>query len=146
MAVAVGPSRNDQYRPPKRQAKNADKHIGRRIREWRIILGLPQHTLADQIGVTYQQLHRYEQGINGISAASLYRIARRLGVSVNCFFEDFGKGSALVPSPPPPQQRLLLELTRSFAGMSDAKLQAALSELVRGLATEPANEDEPAAQ
>ena len=143
MAVAVGPSRNDQYRPPKRQAKDADKHVGRRIREWRIIMGLRQHALADQIGVTYQQLHRYEQGTNRISAASLYRIARRLGVSVDCFFEDLAKGSALAPSP---QQRLLLELTRSLAGISDPKLQAALSELVRVLATEPANEDEPAAE
>ena len=144
MAVAVGPSRNDQDRPPKRQAKDADKHVGRRIREWRIILGFSQRALADQIGVSYQQLHRYEQGTHRVSAASLYRIARRLGVSVDCFFDDLAKGSALVPTP---QQRLLLELTRSLAGISDPKLQAALSELVRVLAAEPANEDdEPAAE
>ena len=130
-------------RPPKQQAKDADQHVGRRIREWRMILGFSQRALADQIGVSHQQLRRYEQGTDRVSAASLYRIACRLGVSVDCFFEDLAKGSALVPRP---QQRLLLELTRSLAGMSDPKLQAALAELVRVLATEPANKDEPAAE
>jgi transcriptional regulator with XRE-family HTH domain len=143
MAVAVGPSRNDQHRPPKQQAKDADQHVGRRIREWRMILGLSQRALADQIGASHQQLRRYEQGTDRVSAASLYRIARRLGVGIDCFFEDLAKGSALVPLP---QQRLLFELTRSLAGMSDPKLQAALSELVRVLAAEPANKDEPAAE
>jgi transcriptional regulator with XRE-family HTH domain len=143
MAVAVGPGRNDQYQPPKQQAKDADQHVGRRIREWRMMLGFSQRALAEQIGVTDQQLRRYEQGTDRVSAASLYRIACRLGVSIDCFFEDLAKGSALVPRP---QQRLLLELTRSLAGMSDPKLQAALSEFVRVLATEPANKDEPAAE
>src|SRR3954464_11005673 len=143
MAVAVEPSRNAQYQPPKQQAPAADQHVGRRIREWRMILGVSQRTLSGQIGVTSQQLRKYERGTYRISAASLYRVARSLGVSIDCFFEDLAKGSALVPRP---QQRLLLKLTRSLAGISDPKLQAALSELVRVLATEPANKDEPAAE
>ena len=144
MAVAVEPSRNDQYRPPKQQAPAADKHVGRRIREWRMMLGVSQRTLAGQIGVTSQQLRKYERGTHRISAASLYRVARSLGVGVDCFFEDLAKGSALVPVP---QQRLLLDLTRSFAGIADPKVQAALSELARALAAEPANEDQaPAAE
>src|SRR3954447_14062076 len=87
MAVAVGPGRNDQYRPPKQQAKDADQHVGRRIREWRMMLGVSQRTLAGQIGVTSQQLRKYERGTHRISAASLYRVARSLGVGVDCFFE-----------------------------------------------------------
>ena len=145
MAAAVGPGRNDQHRPPKQQAPAADQHVGRRIREWRMMLGVSQRTLAGQIGVTSQQLRKYERGTHRVPAASLYRIARRLGVGVDCFFEDLAKGSALVPTPQQ-QQRLLLELTRSLTGIPDPKLQAALAELVRVLAAEPANEDdEPAA-
>jgi transcriptional regulator with XRE-family HTH domain len=144
MAFAVEPSRNDQYRPPKQQAPAADKHVGRRIREWRMMLGVSQRTLAGQIGVTSQQLRKYERGTHRISAASLYRVARSLGVGVDCFFEGLAKGSELVPVP---QQRLLRDLTRSFAGIADPKVQAALSELARALAAEPANEDqEPAAE
>ena len=114
MAVAVGPGRNDQHRPPKQQAKDADKHVGRRIREWRMMLGVSQRTLAGQIGVTSQQLRKYERGAHRISAASLYRVARSLGVGIDCFFGGPAKGSELVPVP---QQRLLLDLTRSFAGI-----------------------------
>src|SRR3954454_19036815 len=46
-------------RPPKQQAQAADQHVGRRIREWRIILGFSQRTLSGQIGVTSQQLRKY---------------------------------------------------------------------------------------
>src|SRR3954451_2751025 len=144
MAHGIGLGGKDQHRLARRQAQAADKHVGRRIREWRSMLGVSQRALAGQIGVTNQQLHMYEQGTYRISAASLYRVARSLGVGVDCFFEGLAKGSALVPVP---QQRLLLDLTRSFAGIADPKVQAALSELARALAAEPANEDQaPAAE
>src|SRR3954451_21124734 len=142
MAHGIGLGGKDQHRLARRQAQAADKHVGRRIREWRSMLGVSQRALAGQIGVTNQQLHMYEQGTYRISAASLYRVARSLGVGIDCFFEDLAKGSELVPVP---QQRLLLDLTRSFAGIADPKVQAALSELACAFA-EPANEDQESAE
>ena len=67
---------------PKRGRSTAaiDDHVGARIRERRIMLGLTQQQLAEMIGVTYQQAHKYERGINRVSAGRLFEIARVLGV------------------------------------------------------------------
>ena len=74
---------------PKRGRSTAtiDDHVGSRIRERRIMLGLTQQQLADLIGVTYQQAHKYERGINRISAGRLYEIAQELSVQVGYFFD-----------------------------------------------------------
>ena len=65
---------------PKRGRSTAaiDDHVGSRIRERRIMLGLTQQQLAEMIGVTYQQAHKYERGINRVSAGRLFEIARAL--------------------------------------------------------------------
>ena len=59
-----------------RSAAAIDDHVGGRIRERRIMLGLTQQQLAEMIGVTYQQAHKYERGINRVSAGRLFQIAR----------------------------------------------------------------------
>jgi transcriptional regulator with XRE-family HTH domain len=53
----------------------------------RIMFGLTQQQLADLIGVTYQQAHKYERGINRVAAGRLYKVAQVLGVDISCFFE-----------------------------------------------------------
>jgi transcriptional regulator with XRE-family HTH domain len=53
----------------------------------RIMLGLTQQQLADPIGVTYQQAHKYERGINGVAAGRLYKVAQVLGVDISYFFK-----------------------------------------------------------
>jgi DNA-binding XRE family transcriptional regulator len=63
-------------------------HVGRRIRERRVLLDLAMDDLARACGVTYQQLHKYETGINRVSAERLYQIARILKVPVGFFFPD----------------------------------------------------------
>ena len=63
------------------------------------------------IGVTYQQAHKYEKGINRVAAGRLYHIAQALGVEVGYFFEGLGRDNAVKATP---QQRLLLELGRNF--------------------------------
>src|SRR5690349_10238402 len=93
------------------RAQDPDRHVGARIRERRIMLGLTQQQLAELIGVTYQQMHKYERGLNSISAGRLLVIAGALRVGVGHFFEGFDQ-----PSPPSPQQRLMLELARHFVG------------------------------
>src|SRR5665213_1944577 len=65
-------------RPVKRsgaRTQDIDHHVGARVRERRIMLGFTQQQLADLIGVTYQQAHKYERGINRISAGRLFEIA-----------------------------------------------------------------------
>src|SRR5882762_8511128 len=63
---------------PKRGRSTAaiDDHVGKRIRERRVMLGLTQQQLAELIGVTYQQAHKYERGINRVSAGRLFELAR----------------------------------------------------------------------
>ena len=69
------------------RTQDIDRHVGARVRERRIMLGLTQQQLADLIGVTYQQAHKYERGINRVSAGRLYEIAQVLSVPIGYFFE-----------------------------------------------------------
>ena len=72
---------------PGQRANAADRHVGARIRERRVMMGLSQQQLAKMIGVTYQQAHKYERGLNRISAGRLFEIAQVLGVPVSFFFD-----------------------------------------------------------
>lgn len=64
-----------------------DKHVGRQLRVLRASRGLTQETLAESLGVSYQQLHKYETGMNSVSASRLYEIARLLSISPDAFFD-----------------------------------------------------------
>ena len=84
------------------------------------------------IGVTYQQAHKYERGINRISAGRLYEIARTLRVPVSHFFE--GLEEAPEEDELPTRQRLCLEVARNFARIDNERHQEALGQLTRALA------------
>jgi transcriptional regulator with XRE-family HTH domain len=101
------------------------------MRARRIMLGLTQQQLADLIGVTYQQAHKYEKGINRMAAGRLYKVAQVLGVEVSYFFEGL-QGAEESRSGATPQQRLLLELAKNFI-TSRPEHQQAISSLVRAL-------------
>jgi transcriptional regulator with XRE-family HTH domain len=116
------------------RALDVDRYVSLRIRQRRIMLGLTQQQMAELIGVTYQQAHKYETGINRISAGRLYQIARALGVEISYFFEDVEPGSGVTRSKElMPQQRMLLELARNFAAIKSRKHQEALCHLARVL-------------
>ena len=68
----------DEVTKPVNRGTDVDRFVGGRIRERRVMLGLSQQQMANLIGVTYQQAHKYERGINRISAGRLYEIARVL--------------------------------------------------------------------
>lgn len=123
-------------RPARRTAnrtQDIDRHVGARVRERRIMLGFTQQQLADLIGVTYQQAHKYERGINRISAGRLFEIAHVLSVPVNYFFEGLeGEASRSIS----PRERMCLELARNFAQIPNERHQEALSQLARVLAAE----------
>ncbi len=102
------------------------------MRERRILLGLTQQQMANLIGVTYQQAHKYETGINRMAASRLFAIAKALGVTTDYFFDGFE--TDVVPKAPP-HQRLLLELAQNFVQISNRRQQDAICALARTLAT-----------
>lgn len=120
-AVAVG------RKPP----LATDRHVAARLRRRRLMLGLTQQEMAELIGVTFQQAHKYETGMNRISAGRLYQLAEALGVGVSYFFEglDDAQAEALRY-----QERLMLDLGRNFIRLSDPSLQAALCHMAKVLA------------
>jgi len=118
----------------KKQADDVDRFVGEKIRERRIMLGLTQQELAKGIGVTYQQAHKYEQGVNRVSAGRLFEIARMLNTPVEFFFD--GVGGAEEVRETNPRERMGLELSRHFSMIRSEKHQEALSSLARALAEE----------
>ena len=128
---------SDDHHSPMR-ASTADRHVGARIRERRIMMGLSQQQLARMIGVTYQQAHKYERGLNRISAGRLYEIAQVLGVPVSWFFEGISADGGAPEVTP--RQRMCLELARNFAAIDNEKHQEALCQMARALAAQAAAE------
>jgi transcriptional regulator with XRE-family HTH domain len=125
------PSLKAKVRPGRSRAQDGDRHVGARMRERRIMLALTQQQMAELIGVTYQQAHKYETGINRISAGRLFTIAQALSVDVGYFFEGMDSERSFKPTL---QQRVLLELTRNFANIDSRKCQDAVCNLARALA------------
>ncbi len=121
-----------QTGPGRSRAQDVDRHVGARMRERRIMLGLTQQQMAELIGVTYQQAHKYEKGINRIAAGRLYTIAHALGVDVSYFFEGMDNDRDFKPTP---QQRMLLDLARNFISLPSRKHQEAICSLARALAS-----------
>jgi transcriptional regulator with XRE-family HTH domain len=121
--------------------QDVDRYVGARIRERRIMLGLTQQQMAELIGVTYQQAHKYEKGINRVAAGRLYSIAQALGVEIGYFYEGLQTGGGFVPSP---SRRMLLDLARNFLNIRDPGHREAIGSLARALA-EGENGDDRAA-
>ncbi len=117
------------------QGPDIDRYVGERMRIRRIMLGLTQQQMADIIGVSYQQAHKYEKGANRIAAGRLYQVAQALGVEVGFFFEGLGNTGAGSLSPSP-QQRMLLELARNFIAIPNRRHQDAICHLARALTDE----------
>jgi transcriptional regulator with XRE-family HTH domain len=113
------------------RAQDVDRHVGARMRERRVMLGLTQQQMAELIGVTYQQAHKYEKGINRVAAGRLYSLAQALGVEVGYFYEGLRIGGGFVPSP---SQRMVLDLARSFLNIPDPRHREAVATLARALA------------
>lgn len=112
-----------------------DKHVGSRVRMRRMMLSMSQEKLGDALGLTFQQVQKYEKGTNRIGASRLQQIARALQVTESFFFEgapgqqpDHGEG---VPLAPDFTQEFLsdregLQLARAFLDIENPKLRTAL--------------------
>ena len=96
------------------------------------MLGLSQQQFARIIGVTYQQIHKYERGLSRISVSRLLTVAQALNIEPAWFFEDMfveAEGEEVSP-----RQRLRLQLMRNFMLIKDEKQQEAISAMARTLA------------
>src|SRR5918992_4717448 len=71
-----------------RRANPIDLHVGSRVRLRRMLLGMSQEKLAERLGLTFQQIQKYEKGINRIGASRLFDLAQVLGVPVQFFYDD----------------------------------------------------------
>jgi transcriptional regulator with XRE-family HTH domain len=108
-----------------------DRHVARRVRERRLALGLTQARLARLVGVTPQQLHKYETGTRRIMAGWLARLAEALGVGPVELYEGLEATDEGLPAG---RKRATLELARSFLAIADPRQQKALLALARALA------------
>ena len=71
----------------KRRSQPIDQHVGRRMKERRVALGISQTALADRLGITFQQVQKYESGTNRMSAARIYTVSIALGCEISYLFE-----------------------------------------------------------
>lgn len=129
----------------KKAPNPTDKHVGARVRMRRMMMGMSQEKLGDALGLTFQQVQKYEKGANRIGASRLQQIAHILQVPVSFFFEGApnvpgqqADGFAEAPSPSYVSDFLAtsdgLALTRAFMGIKDAKLRRRIVDLVEQIA------------
>lgn len=132
-----------------RRPNPIDAHVGSRVRMRRMLLGMSQEKLGEHLGLTFQQVQKYEKGVNRIGASRLYDMARVLGVAVQFFYEDApGKDSSATNATgfaeTPGESYVVeflssrdgLELNKAFVKITDARLRRTIIDLVRSLAGE----------
>ncbi len=126
-----------------------DVHVGARLRARRTLLGMNQTKLGDALGLTFQQVQKYEKGMNRISSSRLFQLTRALDVSIEYFFEDIppeagasspavgGDKAKKLPSyePDPMVKRETLELVRAYYNIEDANVRKRLYQLIKGVGT-----------
>jgi transcriptional regulator with XRE-family HTH domain len=103
-----------------------DVHVGKRVRHRRWMVGMTQQQLGDIVGIKFQQIQKYETGMNRISASRLWDIAQALDVSISFFFEGFETEGHEGASALPERGDLLadkeaLELVRSYYAIPEAQ-------------------------
>ncbi len=109
-----------------------DQHIGQRLRERRVVVGLSQTALADGLGISFQQLQKYEKGLNRISAGRLYGCAELLGVSPAYFFEGLEGSDSGTPDETRSDEAL--KLARAYYSIDDPAQRQHVRMLVRAIA------------
>ncbi len=132
-----------------------DVHVGARLRVRRTLLGMSQTTLGEAIGLTFQQVQKYENGTNRISASRLFALSGVLDVTVEYFFDDMpaavaasspaqGGGRAKKPpsyEPDSMAKRETLGLVRTYYEIKDAEVRKRLRELTKALGAAASRSD-----
>jgi transcriptional regulator with XRE-family HTH domain len=121
-----------------------DAHVGSRVRLRRMLLGMSQERLGESMGLTFQQVQKYEKGVNRIGASRLFQISKILDVPIQFFFEEaphIGDGSPARGMAADSETFILeflnsregLELNRAFVKIADPKVRKSVVDLVRAL-------------
>jgi len=128
-----------------------DVHVGQRIRQRRTLLGMSQERLAESIGLTFQQVQKYERGANRVGSSRLFDLARVLDVPISYFFEEMEAGvaakspsrlmgvseskmQAYAAEPDPLAKRETLELVRAYYKIAEPRVRKRIFELTKALA------------
>ena len=137
---------------PKKAPNPIDKHVGSRVRMRRMMLSMSQEKLGDALGLTFQQVQKYEKGTNRIGASRLQQISQILQVPVAFFFEGAPNlnphldGLSEAPSPAYVADFLAtsegLALTRAFTRIKEAKLRRRIVDLVEQIVSDSNNDAE----
>lgn len=118
----------------KRGPDPIDKQVGARVRMRRMMLGLSQQKLAKELGLTFQQVQKYEKGTNRMSASRLQHIARILKVPISFLFEDLPAAASKHEQPSYVSEFLAtadgLALTKAFMRIRDKRLRRSIVDLV----------------
>jgi transcriptional regulator with XRE-family HTH domain len=117
------------------QSPDIDRFLGHRIKQLRLLACMSQEQVARQLGVSSQQVYKYEKGMDRFPTARLLAIARVFDVKVADLFDGYGGGAPLVPPLDPETAQMLLDLTNLFRELKP-KQQDALVRLARALAAE----------
>jgi len=129
-----------------RRPNPVDTHVGSRVRLRRMLLGMSQERLGEQLGLTFQQVQKYEKGINRIGASRLHELSRILGVGVQFFFDDapmpldaaarggFAEEAAEGFVVDFLASKEGIDLNRAFVRIADPKVRRSVVDLVRALA------------
>ncbi|MEM9523708.1 MAG: helix-turn-helix transcriptional regulator [Pseudomonadota bacterium] len=111
-----------------------DVHLGERIREFRRLRGISQAELGKRIGVSFQQIQKYETGLNRVGASRLWRISQVLETRIECFFEELVKQRSRNPASPDART---LRIAREIETITDDTLKKRVLDLVRFMARQP---------
>jgi transcriptional regulator with XRE-family HTH domain len=130
---------------PKKHANPVDAQVGSRVRLRRMLIGMSQERLGELLGLTFQQVQKYEKGVNRIGAGRLFDVARILGVPIDYFYESVagqlsGRGFSENESSPPVMEFVSsgegLQLSLAFMRIKDPKVRKRVLDLVKSLAEE----------
>ena len=126
-------------KPARRETNDVDRFVGERIRLYRSMIGMSQQKLAENIGVTFQQLQKYERGENRIGAGRLLMAATALGIPITFLLDQDGfsqrQSSVALPEPEMPESaRDAYSIGRAFSQISDPEIRRSITTLVQSLA------------
>jgi transcriptional regulator with XRE-family HTH domain len=139
----------DRLESPGRKPNPMDVHVGSRVRLRRMVIGMSQEKLGERMGLTFQQIQKYEKGTNRIGASRLFQLSQILDVPVQFFFEDApismtARGAAMAAGFAEPKTEAFLldflnsrdglELNRAFVKITNPKVRKQVVELVRSFA------------
>lgn len=132
----------DKLVEPEPGPNPVDRHVGLRIRMRRKELGISQERLAEKVGLTFQQIQKYERAANRVSASKLWDIARALQTTITYFYEGLTEMSEADDLPRADMQDFLLtpdglELAACFPRIPSVRLRRKVLELVRALVEAP---------